>query len=203
VSGLRHPPGRTGRAWLAERLAVARRAAGVLEHEQEVLRREERRLDALVERTASTWTTAVRRAERWERRALVLGGRAALAAAAATARPATVELVWRTATGVRFPAEAACEPGGPDALGGPSALDPAADAYRAALTAAVEHAAARRAHDLVAAEVRTAGQRLHAVRDRWVPRLEGALTELELRLDEHEREELVRSRAAAPPREGT
>jgi vacuolar-type H+-ATPase subunit D/Vma8 len=35
---------------------------------------------------------------------------------------------------------------------------------------------------------------LRAIRDRWVPQLQETLRDLELQLDEHEREELTRTR---------
>jgi V/A-type H+/Na+-transporting ATPase subunit D len=80
---------------------------------------------------------------------------------------------------------------------GPQAADPA---YRAgavaALQAGVAHAAAREACRIVDAEVVEARRRLRALTDRWVPRLETALTELTRQLEETERAETVRMRWA-------
>ena len=77
---------------------------------------------------------------------------------------------------------------------GTPALAAAAAAYRHALEAAVEHAAVTTAAARVSTELSVTQQRLRAVRDRWIPELPTALHELELRLDEHEREELTRTR---------
>ena len=138
---IRHPPGRSGRLWLIERLAVAERAGGVLHRKQQALRQEEQRLAALTERSAASWHAAVREAEACQRRAMVLGARPAMRAAATAASPAAVHLVWRAEMGVEVPAEASCDlPPSPPIPGTP-ALAVAATAYRHALEAAVEHAA--------------------------------------------------------------
>ncbi len=195
---VRHPPGRAGRLWLVERLDVARRAGDILEHKQQALRLEERRLAHLVERSATALAAAVSDAETWQRRAMVLGGRPGLETATRTTTPAEAEFTWKSEMGVRYPGEATCELGPPPDLPGPSALTAAAREYRRALTRAVEHAAASDALERFRTELGTTEQRLHAVRDRWIPRLEDALDDLELRLDEHEREELVRTRFERP-----
>jgi V/A-type H+-transporting ATPase subunit D len=78
-----------------------------------------------------------------------------------------------------------------------AAVPLAAEAYRAALVAGVEHAVAAAAARVVAAEVTVTGGRLRAIEDRWVPELEAALHALELSLDELERGDGVRLRWAA------
>jgi V/A-type H+-transporting ATPase subunit D len=191
---IRYPPGRSGRLWLMDRLAVAERAAAILHRKQLALRHEERRLAALAERTAATWTAAVRDAQMWQLRAMILGGRSDLQAAASAVSPAIARLTWRTEMGVEFPSEAGCEFPPPASVAGTPALAAAAAAYRHALEAAVEHAAATTAAARVSSELALTQRRLRAVRDRWIPELGTTLRELELRLDEHEREELTRTR---------
>ena len=194
---IRYPPGRSGRLWLMDRLAVAERAASTLHRKQLVLRHEDRRLAALAERTATTWTAAVRDAQTWQRRAMILGDRPGLQAAASAASPAIApHVAYRD--GSRFPSEASCELPTTPAIAGTPALAAATAAYRHALQAAVEHAAATTAVARVSTELALTQRRLRAVRDRWIPELHTTLRELELRLDEHEREELTRTRLHRP-----
>ena len=95
----------------------------------------------------------------------------------------------------RSPAEASCDLPPTPPIPGTPALAAAAAAYRHALEAAVEHAAVTDASARVSAELVVTQQRLRAVRDRWIPQLRAALQVLELRLDDHEREELSRGRS--------
>jgi vacuolar-type H+-ATPase subunit D/Vma8 len=186
-----------------ERLAVATRAAGILQRKQQALRREEARLGALEEQTSEVWTEAANAADAAHRRAMVLGGRSDLAAAALAAGRADVRVTWRAEMGVELPAETRLEPLPDPAVPGSTALLEATDALRAALAAGVEHAAATTARALVAAELAATQQRLHAVRDRWIPELRRTLAALELDLDEHEREELTRTRSRRAAATGT
>lgn len=73
-------------------------------------------------------------------------------------------------------------------------------AHRAALAAAVEHAAAAAALAVMEAETATTRYRLRAVRDRWIPRLQQALTQVKLSLEEQERSDAARLRRALRPR---
>jgi V/A-type H+-transporting ATPase subunit D len=191
---LRHPPGRAGRLWLLDRLAVAERAAGILDRKQHALLHDHERLTALTEQTSTTWTAVVRDAETWQRRAMILGARPDLQAAATQIPPAQARIVWRTEMGVEVPSEASSEPAQPPSLPGAPALAAAATAYRRAMQAAVEHAAATTALRRVDSELALTLRRLRAIRDRWVPQLQETLRDLELQLDEHEREELTRTR---------
>jgi len=192
---IRHPPGRSGRLWLIDRLAVAGRAASILHRKHQALRQEEIRLAALTERSAAAWTTAVRDAEEWQRQAMILGARSDLRAATTLVRPASARVVWRTEMGVEIPAEASCDLPPTAPTPGTPALASATAAYRHALEAAVEHAAVTNAAARVSTELVVTQHRLRAVRDRWIPALQDALQLLELRLDDHDREELSRSRA--------
>jgi V/A-type H+-transporting ATPase subunit A len=77
---------------------------------------------------------------------------------------------------------------------GSAALIEATAAYRAALAAAVTHAAVEAANRTVDAEISATSRRLRAIADRWVPRLEAALRDVTERLEETERAESVRLR---------
>jgi V/A-type H+/Na+-transporting ATPase subunit D len=195
---IRYPPGRSGRLWLMERLVVAQQAAGILHRKHQALRREESRLAALAEQSGATWAAMMRDAEIWQRRAMILGGRSGLRAAATAADPATARLLWRTEMGVELPAEASCELPSMPSIPGTPALSAAAAAYGSALQAGVEHAAVTAAKSRVSAELALTQRRLRAVRDRWIPQLHVTIAELEVRLDESEREELTRTRLHGP-----
>lgn len=191
----RTPPGRAGRVWLAQRLAVARRAVDLLDRKQQLLRSEQRRLAALVERTEREWRAAVAEAERWCVRAVVAGARDDMRRAAGGGT-AQARLVWTTEAGVRYPSMADAQvPPLPELAGG-VALSRTAEAYRRALDVSVRHAAASAAASKVAAELAVTTRRLRAVRERLLPDLESRLAALDVRLDEAEREEFTHLRWA-------
>ena len=79
------------------------------------------------------------------------------------------------------------------ALGGGSTVALAAQAHERALGAAAAHAAARMAHDAIAAELATTTRRLRAIERRWIPQHEAELARLELRLEEVELEDVARA----------
>ncbi len=192
----RPPPGRAGRLWLVERVETARRAGQLLEHKQQLLRRERRRLAELAERTGRDWQELAVDADRWNTRALVTGGRDELRRAGVAAGTAQVHLDWTTQAGVTYPSAATTTLPPPPVCAGTSALTQAAAACRRALAAAVEHAAAASALARVDAELVNTVRRLRAIRDRWLPQLEAQLAALNLHLDETEREEITRLRWA-------
>lgn len=197
---LRIPPGRAGRLWLRERLAVADRAADVLEQKRRVLLEQSRRLRQLAEETHGTWEDACRLADTWHLRAALVGGEDQFhAAAAGVAGPAEARIAWRSAMGLAYPADAECLLPAAVSVAGiadTAALHYAAEAHRAALVAAVAHGAAQRAADLVTNELEATTRRLRAIERRWIPGLETGLREVGKRLDEREREDAVRARWA-------
>lgn len=67
---------------------------------------------------------------------------------------------------------------------------------RAALTAAIRHAAAAAALRVIEAEALATRYRLRAVRDRWIPRLEQALAQVTFAIEEQERADAARLRLA-------
>lgn len=197
---LRVPPGRTGRLWLRERLAVANRAADVLDEKRRVLLETSRRLHAQADETRDRWDHACGVAETWHLRAALLGGtRQVVAAAAYVREPAEARIAWQSTMGLTYPSGATCIL--PDiavvaGLGDTAALLFSAQAHRAALEEAVAHGVAQRAADLVAQELEVTTRRLWAIQRRWIPRLEEALRDVGKRLEEREREEIVRARWA-------
>lgn len=193
----RQPPSRAGRIWLLRRLAVARRGRDVLEQKQRALRRDVERLAELAEAARVEWEESAREAELWWQRAAVLAGERPLALArAGMTGPANVTLVWKNTLGVLYPSEAAVEL--PDGelfpAGGSAALAYAAATHRRALEAAAQLGAAELAHERTARELRATTQRLRAIERRWIPEHERALHDLELALDERDRDDAARTR---------
>jgi V/A-type H+-transporting ATPase subunit D len=194
----RVPPGRAGKLWLARRLQTGRLAADLLDRKLRILTEQQRQYAELAGASARRWEGAWQEADRWGRRGAVLGGRRELRLAA-PAQPARVAVEWAGAMGVSYPAGARCRPPDPapgDRGPGTAALVTAAAAYQAALQAAAEHAAAQAAADGLAAEVARTRQRVHAITDRWLPRLEAALRQRSARLAEDELAETLRLRWA-------
>lgn len=194
---LRFPPGRAGRLWLRRRLEIARRGLDLLDRKLRILRREQERLALLVQRTGDDWQRACGDAETWLLRATLLGGQRALRLAG-DGPAAEVAVVWAETMGIRYPGQATDAPPADHAPLGPrsAALGQAASAHRAALAAALRHAAATTAARIVDEEVAATRQRLRAIQDRWIPRLQTALAGVELSLDEQERADGVRLRRA-------
>ncbi len=195
----RVPPGRAGRLWLVKRLRAGRLAADLLDRKLQVLHIELERFRLLEERTRERWQKASREADAWIVRAAVLGGQRDVRLSAPQDR-ASVAISWASVMGVRYPVEATCrvpEAGTTDRGPGSAALVAATVAYREAVEAAVAHAAADTASRVVEAEIAATRRRLHAITDRWIPRLERALRVLTHDLDETERAETFRLRWAA------
>lgn len=194
----RVPPGRAGKLWLDRRLRTGQAAADLLDRKLRILTERQRELTGLAERTSAQWRAAWQEADRWDRRGAATGGRRELRLAA-PAELARVTVDWVDQMGVRYPAAARCTPPGPapdDRLPGTAALVAAAAAYRTALAAAAEAAAAAAAATAVATELDRTRRRLHAINDRWLPRLEAALRERSAALAEQELAETVRLRWA-------
>lgn len=199
--GLAVPPGRAGRLWLRQRLAVARRAADLLDRKLRILAAELDRLRAESERTRREWESQCREAERWLLRAVLLGGERAVEQAAAGTGEADVTISYTVTMGVRHPVDARCAMAKADDWEGATVAQ-ARQAHRAALAAAVQHAAASAALVIVRAETDATRYRLRAVRDRWIPSLGEALSRVEFSLEELERADAARLRRARTARHG-
>jgi V/A-type H+-transporting ATPase subunit D len=198
---LRAPPGRAGRLWLVRRLEIARRGVEVLDQKRQTLLREQQRLSEALAGSTRAWEQKARAAAEWNDRALAIAGERRLRLAAGhVAGRCEVEVEWRNALGTVFPAGASVRPGlAPDfvaldfvALGGGSAVALAAPAHADAVVAAADYAAARAAHDAIAAELTATTRRQRAIERRWIPEHEAALRRLELALDDREREDIAR-----------
>lgn len=200
------PPGRTARPWLRNRLDTARRGIDVLEEKTHALVQEHRRLAQHVEDTRQVWEDTCREADRWFERAAVIGGSQQFELArGALGATASAHVVWRSMMGVAYPAQVDVQvPEADDVatLGRSSALADAAAAYRDAVVAGLDHAAATRALDLIGTELVTTRRRLRALEHRWVPQLEQAAHDVDVALAEAEREDMVRARWAARGRKG-
>jgi V/A-type H+-transporting ATPase subunit D len=196
----RVPPGRAGRLWLRGRIAAARRSVELLDRKRKLLQLEHARLIQATDATRQRWETACVDGDRWGLRARVLGGASDVAlAAAVVAGRASVALEWRNTMGVRHPEVARTEPAvlpSAEAAAANAAVAPAAAAYRRALEAAVDHAAANMSLRVVEAELRATERRQRAIERHRLPALAEALWRLELHLDELEREERVVTRWA-------
>jgi len=197
MARLRVPPGRTGRLWLRQRIALADRGVSLLERKLRILRGEQRRLRLLADGTEREWVRRAAEARRWALRSGLAGGQRALRLAAPhTAADAAV--TWTTVMGVSYPISADCALPGPDgdSVIATAALTPAIEAHRTATLAAVRHAAARAALRIVDREVETTRVRERALRKHWLPRLRAALAQTELELAEAERAESIRLKLA-------
>ena len=192
--GFTVPPGRAGRLWLTRRLAVARRGAGLLDRKLRILLMEASRLTDTAARTAAEWDRCGADAERWLLRASMLGGERAIRLAAG-GPAADVTISYGVTMGVRHPDGATCRIPASATWDGP-ALAATREAHGRALEAAVRHAAAAGALRAVEAETLATRYRLRAVRDRWIPRLEQALAEVTLALEEQELADSARLRLA-------
>lgn len=188
------PPGRAGRLWLTRRLQLARRGADLLDRKLRILQAELGRFRDAEARTAAEWDRCCADAERWLLRAAMLGGERAVRLAA-DGQLATVTIPYAVTMGIRHPATAACLIPAATTWDG-AALARTRQAHADALAAAAQHAVAAEALRLIEAETLATRYRLRAVEDRWIPRLEQALAEVTLALEEQERADAARLRLA-------
>jgi len=197
---LRIPPGRAGRTWLLERLEIAGRGADLLDRKRRALLREQMRLRAEAEQARHAWQQAQSEAQLWIGRASVLDGVGRLEVLARHAHThAVLELSWSNLMGARLPSAERLElpdPPALSALGASSAAVNAARAHCEATRAAARYALAERAYQELSAELARATRRLRALQKRWIPQHEAALAQLELALDESQREQAARVRWA-------
>ena len=187
------PPGRAGRLWLVRRLETARTGAGLLDRKLRLLQAELTRRQAAAELTARCWDSSQDDAQAWLLRAALLGGQRAVRLAAGGHADVTVR--YAATMGIRYPAAAQCAAPPPVSWESP-VLAQARRAHQEALAAAAEHAAAAAALRVIEAETVATRYRLRAVRERWIPRLEAALAEVTLAIEEQERADAARLRRA-------
>ncbi|MBL0885413.1 V-type ATP synthase subunit D [Myceligenerans indicum] len=199
MAQLRVPPGRTGRLWLRDRLALADRGVSLLERKLRILLATQQRLAIQLEDARHDWTRCAAEARRWALRAGLAGGRRSfrLASGAPTAQ---VRFGWTVVMGVRYPDRAECDLPGSDRAAvvvGNAAVVHARAAHRRAVQAGAQYAAALAAVRTVDQEVDTTRARARALRRHWIPRLRAELTRTELALEEAERADAIRLRWAS------
>jgi V/A-type H+/Na+-transporting ATPase subunit D len=209
----RIPPGRAGRTWLLARLDIARRGADLLDRKRQALVRAQVRLRAEADEARRAWHDALAQAELWTARAKVLDGAGRLEVLSRHVRgQASLELSWSNLMGAHVPSAgqiAVPDPPALSALGASSATVIAANACCQATRAAARYAVAQRADVELSAELARATRRLRALQTRWIPQHELALAQLDLVLDESQREQaarvrwLIRRRAGASVRSTT
>jgi V/A-type H+/Na+-transporting ATPase subunit D len=127
---------------------------------------------------------------------VLLGGQQAIDLAVTTA-PTSVTVQWAITAGVRYPDVAVCvlPPEDDPAVIYPTAASvQAARAYRSAVVAAAECAAAQAALRTVEHEVHTTRLRARALSRHWLPLLQQELARIELELEEEDRDSAVRVR---------
>jgi V/A-type H+-transporting ATPase subunit D len=197
MAGIAVPPGRAGRLWLRRRLETAARGVELLERELTALRRLHDDAAEAATRTGAEWRRLATSARDAQLRAELAVGPRGLRIGLPEPL-ARVEISWTTTMGVRYPTDARCTVAPPDprAVDCSAAVALARTAHAAALEAAVRHAAATTAAQILAAQVDMTGQRVRALRRRWVPQLTDALRRREIELEEQEREDRIAARRA-------
>ena len=195
---LRVPPGRAGRIWLVGRLEIARRGAELLDRKRQALLREQAHVRREAAEARGAWEHSSAQVTIWSARAAMLDGAGRLELLARHVHePASLQLSWSNLMGARIPsAQRITMPDPPplSALGGSSAVVLLARACREATRAAARCAVAERADAEVSAELGRTARRLRALQERWIPQHEKALAQLDLALDESEREQGARLR---------
>ena len=193
----RIPPGRAGRTWLRRRLETAVRGREQLDRKLHVLLPEQQRLHIQVDRRRRDWVAANATARTWLLRATLLGGQDAVRHATSI-RPVSVEIVWTTVMGVRYPTDVrvGVVDDSDENPPGNAAIEPATASFRAALVAGVWAAASEEALRRIDAEIATTRRRLRALDKQLLPWLHDALTVVELSLEQAEQEDGMRLRRA-------
>ncbi len=198
-----HGSSRAARLELRGRLDLARHATELLQLKEEALRRERVRLEGHALRTAQQWSERCERAGTWLARSRALGAGNELAALADRHTPlATIDTHWRDSMGVAYPGEVVVNHPATPSFTTTAALAPTAEAYRHALEAGAHQAAASAALQRVTAELMATRRRRRAIEHRLLPLLEERVSVLELRLDEDDRAQALRSRLAIRSRSG-
>lgn len=188
-----NPRTRAGRLRLVARLELARHGVDLLHSKEEALQRERTRLEGHVARTRNQWEQSCTDAAAWLLRSRAMGASEELASIVAFgSNPATVTAHWQASMGITYPGDVDCTPGTEPTVTTTAALRPTIDAYRIALTVAAEHASTTAALRRLDAELGNTRRRRRAIEQRLLPDLEEALRDLDLHLDEQDRDEALR-----------
>lgn len=186
---------------LMNRLELARHASELLHGKEQALQRERVRLAGHADRARRQWTESCEHAAAWLQRAQCLGASDELAVLVEQGDPAaSVTIEWQTSMGITYPDDVECVPTAPTDLFSTAALGPATDAHHRALEHGATHAATVAALERLDSELAATRRRRRAITDRLVPALEADLDDLELHLDEQDREEALRVQLATSQR---
>jgi len=184
---------RAVRLHLTNRLRTAQHAADLLHGKEQALQHERARLEGHAHRARREWEARCRHGAVCLARARVLGaGDEIRALIERGPPPADVNANWQSSMGSTYPGAVDCTPGDPSAFTCTAAIEPTADAFRQALSAGATHAATTTALRRLDVELANTRRRRRAIGERLVPRLERVLHELDLQLEEQDREEAVR-----------
>lgn len=197
MSGPASAPTRSARLRLVARLETARHAGDLLRSKEEALDRERARLEGHTARAEADWRQRCHEAARWLVRARTLGASDEIGALIGhPAEPATVTPRWQDSMGIVYPGSVESRPGRAEALSSTAAIGPTSEAYRRALDAGATCAATTIAVDRLDTELAATRRRRRAIEERLQPELENALRELDVHLDESDREEAFRVHVA-------
>ena len=193
---------RAERLRLVHRLELARRGTELLHSKEEVLQRERVRLEAHVARTERAWRESCSNAANALLRARALGASGELDSIIRSG-PGSAQVTphWETSMGIVYPGDVDSATGPTPTVTSTAALRPAIDSYEAALRAAVGHGSTTTALRRLTAELGTTRRRRRSIEQRLLPSLEFALHDLDLHLDEQDREEALRVHTATGRRE--
>ncbi len=191
---------RAARLQLTARLDLASHGADLLHSKEEALRRERIRLEGHVTRTKNRWEHSCREASTWLLRARALGASDELASLVTSEpAPATVTPHWQTSMGITYPGSVDTTAGPEPTVTSTSALRPTIDAFRLALSTAADHASTTAALTRLDNELADTRRRRRAIEQRLLPRLESTLHDLDLYLDEQDRDDALRVHIATDP----
>jgi len=193
---------RAARLRLIGRLDLARHASELLHGKEQALQRERVRLEGYADRARRDWAESCEDGATWLQRARCLGASNELAELSERGpRPAAVTIEWQTSMGITYPGDVDCLPAHQTGLSSTAALQPTVDAFHRALRCAATHASTSAALARLDSELAATRRRRRAIADRLIPTLEGELVDLELHLDEQDREEALRVHLARGQRE--
>jgi vacuolar-type H+-ATPase subunit D/Vma8 len=197
MSAISSTPTRAGRLRLVARLDTARHAADLLRNKEDVLERERARLEGHTARAEADWRERCHDAVAWLVRARTLGASDEIGTLIQhTVEPATVTPRWQDSMGIVYPGSVETRPGSAEALSSTAALGPTSEAFRRALDAGATCAATTTAVNRLDAELAATRRRRRAIEERLQPGLENTLRELDVHLDELDREEAFRVHVA-------
>lgn len=193
---------RAERLRLVRKLELAHRGTELLRSKEEALQRERVRLEAHVARTEQAWNERCDNAAEALLRSRTLGASGELQSIIdRTPGSAQVNPHWETSMGIVYPGVVDAATGPTPTVTSTAALRPAIDCYEAALLAAAGHGATTAALHRLTAELGKTRRRRRAIEQRLLHSLESTLHDLDLHLDEQDREEALRVHTATRRRE--